>query len=847
MSSKDQYIDLNQYKKTSTIGSGGYSQVYLIEDNKGQKYAAKVSINDVDESMKDYQEIHMLFREINLMSSLTHPSIIKFIGYSPFDFDGEPFPTIIIEIASNNSLKNIIDLEQKGLSPEDWNDTKKLINIYGIASGMAYLHSKKIIHRDLKPDNILLNEYLHPKISDFGLSKTTDFISPSMNFKSDRGAKGTPQYIAPEIFNDNKYSYASDVYAFGIIVYEMLTGDKPFKFDNIFLLINQVATVGSRPKINEKVPEIYRNLIECCWSQLPEDRPTFDQIVEELKTNKEFITDSINKSEFFDFVNFIENSQKSFNISNRLIYYEDFVKSRNSDKSKRKVSINSFLRKSNSEDTTSSFEDLMASNRTCPLIEIEKNENLQRVKSNIELTLFSQSDFDNLSEVCQDLVCQAVFDRNKQFLVGKSLVEGINDFPTNADLGVQYLEKSIENKCKEALIYYAKNLCNGEFISPDFEKAEKIIEKAKNINDLRLFVLEGKIYRHNKKFSTARKFYKKAAKKDDNESMYQYGKMLFLGEGGRKSSSKSLEFLEKSVQNGYMKSVLFMAALNKLSLFKGFKFLPPETQYFFIKNVKNELKKGMNLQNEVFLIPPSETEKYHLNGTLKSYNFHRFLSNFTDVSIEVDDSSQNFKLILDLVVQIKQKKLKFIKIGIVLSEIVPKLWSRACFSEDINYHKISSKLNSLPAYAFYQCFLLTDITIPSSIDEIKEFSFFECSALTNVTIPSSVTKIGMSCFERCSSLQSIEIPSSVTLIGPAAFRECSKLKSISIPSSLTVIDYSTFEDCPSLSRISIPSSVIKIDDFAFSGCSLLNRVLIPDSVLSIGKNAFPKRTKLLKC
>lgn len=79
---------------------------------------------------------------------------------------------------------------------------------------------EKTRENDLKPENILMNDYFQPKISDFGLSKITDFLSISMNIQSRKGFKGTPAYMAPEISSE-KYSKSSDVYAFAFIVYEI--------------------------------------------------------------------------------------------------------------------------------------------------------------------------------------------------------------------------------------------------------------------------------------------------------------------------------------------------------------------------------------------------------------------------------------------------------------------------------------------------------------------------------------------------------------------------------------------------------------------------------------------------
>lgn len=84
------------------------------------------------------------------MSSFNFPTILKFIGYSPTNFESKFYPTIIMEFCVNDSLADIIEKENKGIAPEGWNDTMKLINIYGIAAGMKYLHQQGIIHRDFE-------------------------------------------------------------------------------------------------------------------------------------------------------------------------------------------------------------------------------------------------------------------------------------------------------------------------------------------------------------------------------------------------------------------------------------------------------------------------------------------------------------------------------------------------------------------------------------------------------------------------------------------------------------------------------------------------------------------------
>lgn len=171
MSSRNKFLDLKEYKILNNIGSGSFSTVFLVKSKKtGKEYAAKISNFMVDEETKGDDEIIMLFREINLISLLHHPSVLKFIGYSPNNFENDPKPTILTEYAINGSLYEILEMEKLSLSPKEWDQTKKIIIVYGIASGMFYLHSNNIIHRDLKPQNILLDNYLHPKIADFGFT-----------------------------------------------------------------------------------------------------------------------------------------------------------------------------------------------------------------------------------------------------------------------------------------------------------------------------------------------------------------------------------------------------------------------------------------------------------------------------------------------------------------------------------------------------------------------------------------------------------------------------------------------------------------------------------------------------
>lgn len=129
-----------------------------------------------------------------VISQISHPSINRFISYSPVDFDGNDNPVIISDLCSSGNLTSLLNICN---SIPFINDTQKLIIIYGIASGMSYLHSHNIIHRDLKPDNIFFDKFLHLKIGGFQLSFE---LEPNSSSKICSEIKGTPIYLPPEVY-----------------------------------------------------------------------------------------------------------------------------------------------------------------------------------------------------------------------------------------------------------------------------------------------------------------------------------------------------------------------------------------------------------------------------------------------------------------------------------------------------------------------------------------------------------------------------------------------------------------------------------------------------------------------
>ncbi|MDR1245991.1 MAG: leucine-rich repeat protein [Clostridiales Family XIII bacterium] len=161
------------------------------------------------------------------------------------------------------------------------------------------------------------------------------------------------------------------------------------------------------------------------------------------------------------------------------------------------------------------------------------------------------------------------------------------------------------------------------------------------------------------------------------------------------------------------------------------------------------------------------------------------------------------------------------------------------------------QIETVGAYAFYNCSALTNITIPAHAPDsapqggtIGNYAFYGCSQLTGAAILAPVTTLGTYAFYNCTALSSVTLPETLTVIGDYAFYQSRSLAEIELPSTLNRIGASAFRTCTSLKSIDIPSSVSSIGNDAFRGATALRRVSVPAAVTSIGTNVFNGCTSL---
>lgn len=281
--------DVKWNEETSVkLGEGAFGTVYL---GKVMRWGEPmdVAVKKLKYVPKKKKEQIAFFREAEISERLYFPSILNLLKWHA---GGEKY--LLISERGVMSLDRVVKQERTGTvatwtnsygEEVKWDLTKKLTCIAGTAFGIAYLHKMGIIHRDLKPENILLDEDMRPHIADFGLS----VMLPSGSDAIERhftltGDVGTPLYMAPEVMLDPHYNGQADVYAFAMILLELMTNKQPWEGMNMsnYHMIASTVVQGHRPDIPAYVPPRIRELIQKCWQPCPDDRPTMAQVCETL-------------------------------------------------------------------------------------------------------------------------------------------------------------------------------------------------------------------------------------------------------------------------------------------------------------------------------------------------------------------------------------------------------------------------------------------------------------------------------------------------------------------------------------------------------------------------------------
>jgi serine/threonine protein kinase len=297
------YIELSEYEKLNRLGSGAVGAVFRA---RHKRTGDIVAIKEIACNVNDDKAQERFEREIQILGTVRHPALLTLYGCTPYVPNTLHSPMILTPFMSHGSVEDMLRKERNGTAPAEWTSTRKHIVLFGIASGMMFMHEHRIIHRDLKPDNVLLDDRYEPKIADFGLSK---YVAPNQSLLQSMNP-GTPRFMAPELFSDGEFNFKVDVYAFGIVLYMIVTGLEPFpEITNPFVL-GQKVVAGIRPPIPASVPEGFSTLISACWDQDPKHRPLFSHVVH-LLGQDEFLS-NIDHSMFTEYRRRVSPAERIF-------------------------------------------------------------------------------------------------------------------------------------------------------------------------------------------------------------------------------------------------------------------------------------------------------------------------------------------------------------------------------------------------------------------------------------------------------------------------------------------------------------------------------------------------------
>ncbi|GET64735.1 kinase-like domain-containing protein [Rhizophagus irregularis DAOM 181602=DAOM 197198] len=279
-----EWIPYNKFYDIEYIAKGGFGKVYRAKwidgqierwDNENQNWRRFDSNMFVAlKSLNNSENVTLEFiNEIKLHSKIGAYTMNVIIAYGITQDPETKNYMMVLEYAENGSLRNYLN---KNYSELDWEN--KLKNLLNIASGLEKIHENELTHRDLHIGNVLMN-HSQTIITDMGLCKPADY-------KESESAKnkiyGVLPYISPEILRGQNYTKASDIYSFGIIMYEVISGLPPYHDvshdENLAIKICQ----GLRPRFNIKVPQLIIHLIKRCLDANPLNRPTANEIEEIL-------------------------------------------------------------------------------------------------------------------------------------------------------------------------------------------------------------------------------------------------------------------------------------------------------------------------------------------------------------------------------------------------------------------------------------------------------------------------------------------------------------------------------------------------------------------------------------
>lgn len=254
-----------KYKLIKALGEGSFGKCYLVECVSDK---SRCVIKQIDIKFMSAQEKEETIKEALILQNLKHPNIISF---------RDAYTTkkqklcIVMDFADGGDLQSKIK-ERNG---RPFTETQILDQFVQICLAMKHVHDRKILHRDLKSQNIFLTKSGRVKLGDFGIAK---ILSATM--ENAKTMVGTPYYLSPEIIENRPYSFKSDIWSMGVLLYELCCLKPPFEAGSIHYLALKIVK-GKYPPIPKAYSQPLRTLVDRLLRVDPDSRPSVHQILKD--------------------------------------------------------------------------------------------------------------------------------------------------------------------------------------------------------------------------------------------------------------------------------------------------------------------------------------------------------------------------------------------------------------------------------------------------------------------------------------------------------------------------------------------------------------------------------------
>ncbi|NKI36586.1 protein kinase [Wenzhouxiangella sp. XN79A] len=250
---------IGDYEIISELGRGGMGVVYMAREESLQRNVAIKMLGN--QLVNDDAVAERFIREARVVADLNHPNLVQVFRVDRH----EDQPYFVMEFVEGDSLKALIQRERQ-MQP-----TRALKILQEVASGLAAAHDKGVVHRDIKPENIMLTRYGGVKVVDFGIARDEN---AETRLTTTGIGLGTPNYLSPEVCLSQDVDQRSDIFSLGVVLFEMLTGDTPFKSDSPFEMMTKVveAKIPDIKELNPNVDEGVKKILAKMIAKRPKMR-----------------------------------------------------------------------------------------------------------------------------------------------------------------------------------------------------------------------------------------------------------------------------------------------------------------------------------------------------------------------------------------------------------------------------------------------------------------------------------------------------------------------------------------------------------------------------------------------